>query len=948
MKRFCNIFLFLLICAVSNATHNRAGQLTFEHVSGDTYKFTQEHFFWTPSAATIQRTSLAVSWGDGSRPDRIPRVFIEEIADEYTRCLYIAEHTFPGPGVYTIVIEDPNRNAGVDNIPNSVSVFYANKTIFAIDPNFGAPNNSPTFPNYPRDKAAVGRRFVHNPGSGERDAEGDLLTYALDTCLRERGVRIETYRLPETSNELYVDARTGDFVWDAPVKEGIYNVAMRIDEWRNGYKISSIIRDMQIEVVDTDNEPPVIEKLRDTCVIAGALIKIKINAMDPKTEFSNGDRIVLTASGDLINEDKAELTDFEEWFDEEGNSHISAWFVWETTPEDVRSGAYTVTFRAEDRNEDVNLVDYASLNITVIAPKVKNVDAEADKKIIDLVWDESICKHASGYEIWRRIGPVDIELDDCQTGIPAEYNYEMIATVEKRTSYADSNEGSGGLSPGIEYCYRIVAIFEDGAKSKPSCEICATLDAGTPPIIRAHVEKIHETEGEIHVAWLEKPNTGKTGDRTGPFVYHVYYSTDITIIENWRRVHISEPAFAGNNDTLFIHNIHTDNGLEELNTIKIGHFYKIGLWDTDADEYVEDDFEDFEIASTFYPILTPSNNTVIINIGGRTPWITEEYIFFRCESSDGCIPDMLEPMHPQPEPHPNRPGIFVDRDVENGKQYRYRVQSNIYRVVDGIRYGENDEIFNWSHIASATPEDNIPPCTPSRFALLTGESKCEEYHNEIRWEYGDECFIEIDGIQIPKGTEDVEKFIIYFSNEITIEPDKFIEIAEVYRDSPNREGNTYFFRHGMLNGAYYIVAVNSQASGGLQSERSNVLWLFDQCGVSASDFEIPNVFTPNNDFENDWLIAHIPMCICNEDGSTRHLGECGIVSKIDMRIYNRAGKLVFKTDEPCINWDGKDMDGNQTVPTGVYIYTCDIYRYRMGGVEEIVETRAGFIHLYNN
>jgi len=39
---------------------------------------------------------------------------------------------------------------------------------------------------------------------------------------------------------------TGDFFWDSPPQQGEYNIAILVEEWRNGVKIGSVLRDMQI------------------------------------------------------------------------------------------------------------------------------------------------------------------------------------------------------------------------------------------------------------------------------------------------------------------------------------------------------------------------------------------------------------------------------------------------------------------------------------------------------------------------------------------------------------------------------------------------------------------------------------------------------------------------------------------------------------------------------
>ena len=911
--------LLLLICAVGSSTHNRAGQIVFRHISGYTYEITLITLTYSLSAA--DRPRMNISWGDGttSEVNRSPfnRRECEVLPGFYQKNIYTTTHTFPGPGVYTILAEDPNRNEGVENIPNSVAVIFAVKTIFRIDLNFGH-NNAPELRNYPTDKAAVGRRFVHNPSA--YDIDGDSLSYELAVCLRERGVEIETYRLPEyhEGGELYVDAVTGDFVWDAPVKAGIYNVAMRINEWRNGVKINSITRDMQIDVVETDNEPPKLEIPKDTCVVAGALVKVPIKATD-----QNDDKITLTATGLPFD---VTISPAEISIDEEGDGYTYATFTWQTDVSHARNQPYTVVFKAEDQNSDVKLVTFASYNITVIAPEVENLSATPEKKSILLEWEPSICSHASGYEIFRRICMEhtpeqckEFELEPCETGVPAGYDYIRIATVNGHgaTMYNDNNNGMQ-LSPGVNYCYRVVAIFDDGAKSLPSKpDICEIVEAGTPPIILAHVEKIDDRDGEIHIEWLEKTFINDLLNTPQNYEYHLFYSFDQEVIRDddpalWTPLGVFN-LYAAGGDTTFIHkSIDTKNNFP--------YYYKVVLIDKNTGNPVEE-LTEYEIASTLYPVLSPSDKSVNITFGRYAPWVNTQYDIYHYITTATGVETVLAGRTDRE--------TYRDINLVNEQEYCYLIVSSGYRNIDGIYRNENR-----SHVACVTPFDNVTPCTPE----ISGVTNCEEHRNELQWEYTFNCQ--------DNEADDLEKFIVYFSREETIEYDAFEEIATVYRDDVNRIGSIYYFFHtGRMNGAYFVIAVDY---AGNESEPSNIVWLFDLCGISDADYEIPNVFTPNNDGINDYLVARIAGgCYCLEDGTTICRGDSEIVSRIDIQIINRIGKLVFRTSEPCINWDGRDIDNGHIVPTGVYYYTCQLYKFRVGGIEEVVDTLSGFIHVYS-
>jgi hypothetical protein len=117
----------------------------------------------------------------------------------------------------------------------------------------------------------------------------------------------------------------------------------------------------------------------------------------------------------------------------------------------------------------------------------------------------------------------------------------------------------------------------------------------------------------------------------------------------------------------------------------------------------------------------------------------------------------------------------------------------------------------------------------------------------------------------------------------------------------------------------------------------------NECSIEELGFyRIPNVFTPGG--MNDVFFAYIYGCDCNREKVPCLGGD--IVREIDMQIFNRAGRMVYKTNEPCINWDGRDMSTGQFVPTGVYYYSCTVY-FNLGG-ESDRQTFWGFFHVYSD
>ena len=973
MKRFCLVLLFLLICAINHATHNRAGQLVFRHVPGTDYTYVLEHtqFYYEPSLAWCTRDALSIFFGDGNS-DTIGIVSIEggrlslrqdcnnrrvrrlyqynsDIPVDYVKAVYRMTYTFPGPGFYPIVVEDPNRNMGVANIPNSVNVYFSVTTVLRIDRSLGGVT-APIIERYPIDKAAVGQLFVHNPGAYH--AGGDVLTYELVPCSRERGIELDehSYFFPEASEDPFViyivsendpesEFSAGDLVWNTPKEAGIYNVAIRIDQWHRihrNVRVGSFVRDMQIEVVDTENKPPVFDAIEPVCVVAGDLVTVTVTATDP-----DNDLIDLTATGlpfTVLNSPADPLEIIER---EPGKTVVT--FTWQTLPEHVRNQSYTVTFKAEDQNPHVKLVAFATLNINVIASGVENLTATPEKREIRLEWDPSEFGNASGYAIYRRVceqlcedhEPCEpLVLEPCQTGIPSGFGYINIATIRNenlevlndKIIFRDNN-----ISPGVPYNYRIVTIFDDdGAESVPSDEVSAFIDPGTPPIILADVTRVDDVFGEVHIEWIDEHFIAKLERDAEDYEYRLFHSIDPGVITDnnpdlWIEVETPAPLLIGGVNK--VEHFPIDTKTENRYPI----YYKVELWDKILDmPAIEANLNDFEIASTLYPILTPRDRTVVIDIGRHTPWINCNYYIYRCLADDNefCIPEETEENFVIKITGEN----FRDSGLENDQRYCYLIVSEGYRYVDGVRY----DIINRSHIACETPADNIPPCPPYDEELTR---ECDDGNFKLEWSFNHQLCDEYM-------EDDFAMFRIYFTpNPNETDYNRF----ELLEEIPRMDGQiSYSFIHeGVTRGSYFITSVDYN---GNESDKSQALILRDNCGsIRDGSYQIPNVFTPNDDNINDVLVAYIEgACLCRNDGTSECENiEGSAVTRVNMRIFNRVGKLVFETTEPCINWDGTDIDTGRKVSSGVYFYICDVYEMS-DGREVLAEASplSGIIHVF--
>ena len=669
MKRLILTFVFLFVALSMFATHNRAGQIVYEHVDGYTYKIYIWTYTYTLSAA--DRDSLPVKWGDGTQ-EYVKRVKKITLPDYYYENLYIGYHTYPGPGTYEIVMEDPNRNKDIVNIENSVNTVFALKTVLQINP-FVGHNNSPQLLNRPIDKGAVGQVFIHNPGA--YDSDGDSLSFKMDTCRYNDGKKIPWFRLPQASDTLYVDPRTGDLVWDTPTQIGKYNMALRVEEWRDGIKISSIIRDMQIEIQEVDNNAPVLQDLPNFCVEAGESVDFDVTATD-----ADGDSLLLTASGGPF-----EVSISPAVFPDsvKGQSTVTGHFSWQTTCDHIRKEPYLVTFKVKDDNPELSLIDYESIFITVVPPGTKLVEIQPSNATVLIKWNKVRCDNCTGYNIYRKTSPDTYDTTRCQMGVPSSWGYELIAQVPASdTMFVDDNNGHG-LLHGFYYCYRVVPVFND-VQGYASNILCTELVEGTPIMINTSVENTDVNNGSIHLKWI-KPINLDTVAITPPFRYYLYYSEDLY------GAHYYGPVILDGLDT-------TSYIDTNINTVNNPRIYKLVLsnWDTVTNSWQP--VGNPTIASSPYLSGIGYDKTVKLTVEENVPWLIKGHAIYRLNESTSVFDSVGY----------TTGNTYYDRGLINEKPYTYKVKSIGYYTADTLPH----YLENWSQEITVVPIDTIPPCCP--------------------------------------------------------------------------------------------------------------------------------------------------------------------------------------------------------------------------------------------
>jgi len=923
MKKHLYFIFTILVLSISYtqlmATHIRAGEITATLISCQNYSYRFTVTGYTDLESDVIFGGGEINYGDGVI-DEFPTGeydYFEDLGDLRAINIYFKEHTFPGPGIYKISFREFNRNANIVNMDNSVNTPFYVETVIVIDPFLGC-NNTPVLLNPPIDDACVGVTYLHNAGA--IDADGDSLSYEFTIPKQDQDIPVVNYRFPDehdianynAQNEdktgpanFTLDQETGDIIWNAPGGEGEYNWAFKVIEWRKiegeWFQLGYVTRDMQVNVTDCDNEPPEIEPPPDTCVVAGDLLRETITATDP-----DNDPIILSSFGSVyeVGYSPASYSPFPP-VAQPSPSSIN--FSWQTVCEHVREREYQVRFKAVDQ-PDVSmgrgpkLADFATWFIRVVGPPPEGLLAEqGDGTFVNLSWDAYSCNQATEMQIWRRVDSYEFEPGHCELGMPEYAGYELIDVVDiMNDSYLDDN-GGDGLEYGATYCYRLVAVFQDpaGGESVVSAETCVTIeevegDFGSL-ITNVSVTETDESNGEIFIRWTS-PFDADPAKYPPPYSYELYRgeglnSSQLQLISGGK---IS--------DTTFV-----DNG---LNTVSLPYNYQVIVYD-DNDNPID------TTATASSVRLNPSAITGALELtwDAQVPWsnLSQDYPMHliyrnRIDENDPDALVLIDSVNVAQNGF-----VYLDDGSITGDDQLVDTQEYCYYVTTKGTYGNPaiiEPLINDSQIACAQPNDTIQPCTPVDFVIvnLNLDSICEsfikdkpcefgEFFNELNWEINQEN--ECD--------EDVRSFNIYFSE--TGEEGTFTLIDNVV-------GTSYVHQNlPSFKGCYKIAAVDRS---GNVSELSEAI-----CNDNCPYFELPNVFTPNEDGINDDFEAYNLL-----DEATSEYKCPRFVKSVDFYVYDRYGKEVYNNlneseRSNLIRWDGTNNQGKE-MPSGVYYYFAEV------------------------
>ena len=955
MKQLNNIFYCVLIGLAFllperlSATHIRAGEIIAERTSQSSreYIFTFIGFRDLTPGEVIFGEGL-VDFGDDSFDGQLKSLNeldpdgpdISNVGNETERWEFRFTHEFPANGTYTISYREFNRNGGIANMNNSVNTPFYIETQISIFPEVGF-NSTPKLLIPPIDLGCTNVAFIHNPGAF--DKEGDSISYKLVIPRQNMDLQVENdglvdgYRFPadpslyngvdwddEDGNSpalFSLDSIIGDVVWNAPGLAGEYNIAFIIEEWRflfgEWVRIGYVTRDMQVIIDECNNERPEVLVPLDTCIEAGTILVETIRGTDPDSHD-----VKLEAFGGPF-----ELNSSPAFFGPTNfqSQPAEATFTWQTNCTHVRERPYEIRFKVTDNpSQGPSLVNFATWNVTVVgpAPIIDTVIVQSGRRNL-LQWQDYTCQATADImQIWRRVDSFDFDPTGCEIGIPENSGYELIAEVDIGvTAYLDDNNGQG-LDVGANYCYRLVAVYPPlaGGLSYASNEKCGLILADAPVMTNVDITSTGETDGEIFVQWAS-PFSVDVVNFPPPFRYELYRAS----------------GFNGNNDLTFITStmdtVFTDTG---LNTDDQVYNYRVRLFDSN-DNFVDSS----AIASSVRLEPSPAFESILLNWSADVPWSIQvqdfplHYIY-----RDRVLVNFPDSLVLVDSVIVTATGLnYLDNGSFNGEKLDDELLY-CYFVTTFGSYGNDsieEPLINRSQIICAQPNDTIPPCKPISldFVELGNGQTCEQYladkpcdfndwENELNWENdgSNEC------------TDDIRSYNVYYSRTGREEDFELLTNTVNSSYSHNKFSPIPLLS---LAGCYQVSAVDRS---GNESEFSEII-----CRDNCPYFELPNVFTPNEDGINDTFKAFG----VNEGAGEVDFSRCPrFVEAVKITVYNRHGVEVYSfnsedIESDILNWDGRG-DNGKLLSAGIYYYVADV-QFTVLDPEKSLQQVNGWVHI---
>jgi gliding motility-associated-like protein len=499
LKRIIYILLFLIISYANYATHIVGGAFDVQWVGGNNYKISLKVLRDCRSGqADFNRPNIRIGVYQKNNNSlvtyfTIPFVSSQKLQFISLKCsgstIECTEEGYYSGTVsflsltnaagYYISWERCCRNSIISNInsPGDASTaFYAE-----IPPRVFN-NSTPKYTKNPVTLMCVGVPYSYN--FNFVDVDNDILIYSLVDPLNgnldrnnNNGGAATNYPGPyEPINwltgynantsiignpSLYIDRNTGE-INVTPNSIGTYVAAIKVEEFRNGFKIGEVRFELQFNVVlCTPNPPPLINYSDTASTIQRTFYEVEIpnsicfdiNANDLSTP---GDSLYMNISSPHFASSFTSQPNVNKQVD--GYKKLTNRFCWQTTCELSRIGSVTFTSEVKDNGCPFPRTSKSEIVIKIIPMKVMPPPIFKCLGLLNnrtqLNWSDTTTSiYLKSYRIYRGIN---------------DTAYQLLTEVGKISNvFTDNNSPNNKL---INYTYKITSVNEcdsEGVATKP-------------------------------------------------------------------------------------------------------------------------------------------------------------------------------------------------------------------------------------------------------------------------------------------------------------------------------------------------------------------------------------------------------------------------------------------------------------------------------------------------
>jgi hypothetical protein len=264
MKRFAILCFAIVVVINAQATHLRCGHISLKKVSGLTY--TVKITVYTDLSSLVRFDGGVLSFGDATR-HITPRVENTQLPGYYGVGIveYSIDHTFPSNGTYTISYNEPNLQAGILNMSNSVET----KFYIQLRSNLNSQEDcsTPEFLTHPVFENTVNQSYAFS--NAAFDDKGNYFRYQLGVVYQANGILVNNLKIPKS---LAVNYYNGLVTWDNVLDEeqpfpylGDYLFSVDIYQHNANGKIINVIQQtFQITLNDFAPKLEITNPITDT------------------------------------------------------------------------------------------------------------------------------------------------------------------------------------------------------------------------------------------------------------------------------------------------------------------------------------------------------------------------------------------------------------------------------------------------------------------------------------------------------------------------------------------------------------------------------------------------------------------------------------------------------------------------------------------------------------